>query len=113
MFCLALFYKLLIINERGIVFGRQGPEVYKIAWSDFGPQSDPQGEAQGCAESNLLTQTSFSLSRSIPYSPLWSATVFLRDLFAGVLRGVLESRLHKCSLVSATGQDTSPLSNPA
>ncbi len=28
------------------VFGRQGPEVHKIAWSDFGPQSDPQGEAQ-------------------------------------------------------------------
>ena len=35
-------------------------KVHKIAWSDFGPRSDPQGEAQGCAEPNLLTPTSFS-----------------------------------------------------
>ncbi len=36
--------------------------IHKIVRSDFGPRSDPQGEAQGCAESNLLTPTSFSLS---------------------------------------------------
>ncbi len=60
MFYLVLFYKFLITNECGTVFGRQGPEVHKIAWSDFGPRSDPQGEAQGCAESNLFTPTKFS-----------------------------------------------------
>ncbi len=57
MFYLVLFCKFLITNGCGIVFGRQGPEVHKIAGSDFGPQSDPQGEAQGCAELILLTPT--------------------------------------------------------
>ena len=37
----------------------------------------------------------------------------LRDGFAGVLRRMLESLLHRYSLVSATGQDTNPLSYPA
>jgi len=54
------FCKLLITNGCGIVFGRQGPEVHKIAGSDFAPQSDPQGETQGRAESNLLTPTNNS-----------------------------------------------------
>ena len=46
MFYLVLFCKFLITNGCGTVFGRQGPEVHKIAGSDFGPQSDPQGGGQ-------------------------------------------------------------------
>ena len=49
MFYLVLIYKFLITNECGTVFGRQGPEVHKIAWSDFGRRRRPP--------SNLLTPT--------------------------------------------------------
>ncbi len=38
-------------------FREAGAGIHKIAGSDFGPRSDPKGEAQGCAESNLLTPT--------------------------------------------------------
>jgi hypothetical protein len=41
------------------------------------------------------------------------AHYFLRDRIAGVLRGLLEPRLHTGPLVSATDRDSNPLSNPA
>jgi len=62
MFYLVLFYKFLITNGCGIVFGRQGPEVHKIAWSDFGPRSDPQGGGQD-AQNHKFAGSEFEPTR--------------------------------------------------
>lgn len=48
-----------------------------------------------------------------PSTQRWFHVVSLRNLIAGVLREMLESRFRTCSFVTTTGQDINPLSNPA